>query len=48
MAKTNATLLDTGDRLPELSFATPDSGDISAPACFEDGWGVLLLYRGRW
>jgi hypothetical protein len=48
MANQRAGLLDTGDQLPYLTFTTPGGKTITAPDCFQGGWGALLIYRGRW
>ena len=40
--------LDTGDTFPALTLADLDGNDVTIPDVFDDGWGVVLMYRGDW
>jgi hypothetical protein len=48
MARTGTFILDSGDRFPSLEMQTVNSGRLSLPDGFGDGWGVFLIYRGHW
>lgn len=48
MARAGTRILDRGDPFPALTVETVAHGQLSLPAAFGDGWGVLLIYRAHW
>ncbi len=40
--------LDTGDTFPEFALSDLDDEQVTIPALFGDGWGIVLVYRGHW
>ena len=48
MARAEGTLLDTGERFPNLSFQTVEHGQVQIDDNFFQGYGVVLIYRGHW
>ncbi len=48
MARSDATILDSGEVLPTLSMDTVAHGRLTVPDHFGNGWGVFLLYRAYW
>ncbi len=48
MARAGTTILDSGDRFPQLTLTTVNHGRLAVPEALGDGWGVFLLYRGHW
>jgi hypothetical protein len=48
VARAGATILDSGDRFPDLTFPTVAHGRLTLPEAFGDAWGVFLVYRGHW
>jgi peroxiredoxin len=46
--KTNAPLLDTGDRFPALELTLTDGRQLSLPAGFDRPYNVVLINRGAW
>ena len=48
MARAGTKILDSGEVLPSLSMDTVAHGRLTVPEHFNEGWGVLLLYRAHW
>jgi len=48
MTRATPTILDNGDRFPELAMETVQHGHLAFPQDFGEGWGVLLIYRAHW
>ena len=48
MAQESSKRLDHGDPFPTLTLESADGASIRLPAAAEDGWLVLLVYRGHW
>ncbi len=48
MARAGDRILDSGERIPDLSMETAKHGRLMLPEAFGDGWGVLLIYRAHW
>jgi hypothetical protein len=48
MARAGTRILDSGERIPDLSMETVKHGRLSLTEAFGDGWGVLLIYRAHW
>lgn len=42
------TLLAPGDPFPTLTFAEAGGESFTIPDVFDDGYGVVLFYRGSW
>jgi peroxiredoxin len=42
------TLLNPGDKFPNLTVALPGDETLSLPDSFAGGFGVVLFYRGSW
>lgn len=40
--------IEVGDRLPEVRAQLVSGDPIVLPDAVEDGWAVVLLYRGHW
>ena len=48
MAHEGTTILDTGDRFPDLSLSLVDGGTLALPGGLGPSFGVALFYRGHW
>ena len=48
MTRATPTILDSGERFPNLSMDTVKQGRLTLPEAFGDGWGVFLIYRAHW
>jgi len=48
MAREGTTILDTGDRFPDLSLSLVSGGTLALPGDLGPGFGVALFYRGHW
>ena len=48
MARTGTRILDTGDKMPEIGFATVSGGNLALPDDIKGHWTVFLVYRGDW
>jgi hypothetical protein len=48
MARESSTILDTGDRFPDLEFHLVSGGRMLFPRDSGSRWRVLLVYRGHW
>lgn len=48
MRKTGSVLLSTNDVFPELDLELVSGESLKIPEGTEDGYGVLLFYRGHW
>lgn len=42
------TLLNPGDTFPTLTLHQAGGASFTVPEGFQDGYGVVLLYRGSW
>jgi hypothetical protein len=48
MARESSTILDTGDRFPDLEFNLVSGEKMLLPRDLGNRWRVLLIYRGHW
>ena len=48
MARVGTTILDSGDRFPDLSVSLVSGGTLTLPDTLGPGYGVALFYRGHW
>ena len=48
MWRATSTILDSGDRFPELAMETVHHGHLILPQGVGEGWGVFLIYRAHW
>jgi hypothetical protein len=48
MARAGTHILDSGEAFPTLEMPTVKHGQVVVPKVFDDGWGILLLYRAHW
>lgn len=48
MAREGTFILESGDRLPTLTFDTVAHGQLTLPDAFGAAWGVFLVYRAHW
>ncbi|WP_406054570.1 peroxiredoxin family protein [Kribbella sp. NBC_00889] len=42
------SLLQPGDRFPDLTFTVPGGEKVAVPEAFAGRFGVMLFYRGSW
>ena len=45
MTRAAATLLDTGDRLPDMTLELISGESLTIPGDLKEGYAVLLFYR---
>ena len=48
MPREAGQLLDTGDRFPDIEFATTSGATMRLPADTNGKWTALIFYRGDW
>ena len=48
MARVSSTVLDSGDKLPSLTFNTVEHGTINTSEYLKGSFGIVLFYRGSW
>ena len=48
MAREGTTILDTGERFPDLSLSLVNGGTLALPGALGPGFGVAPFYRGHW
>ncbi len=48
MARAGTSILDSGDKFPQLAMDTVRHGHLTLPDALGPGWGVFLVYRAHW
>jgi vacuolar-type H+-ATPase catalytic subunit A/Vma1 len=48
MAREGTTILDSGDRFPDLTLSLVGGGTLTLPGALGPGYGVALFYRAHW
>jgi len=48
MVRTGSAFLDTNDMFPQLELQLVSGEKLKLPEGIEEGYGVIIIYRGHW